>query len=333
MLILLIRIGFVLLGTLAGHGVGKVFYASLYDGEMPWWFGSAMGFGLAVTLIAAEQAFRRHFTRSLVGFLLGLGSGLALAALLLVVMHLMLQEDIYRALDVPAALIAVYLVLITVVRNVDRWRVILPFVELHSDRLDGGVLVIDAPTLADGRLPALLRTGFFAQSVLVHRSVVVFWEGELTSGEPARVARAQRALDNLRDLRAIGVPLVELDETEIPNARDRDDLLLRLARLETARLVTSERELARRAQAEGVAVVDLPGLAQVLAPQARPGEHVQVLIERAGEGRGQGVGFLDDGSMVVVNGTAERIGQRVMATVLRIHTTANGRMVFADLAT
>ncbi len=330
MLILLIRIGFVLLATLAGNSAGRVFYGQLFDGQMTWWFGSAMGFGLGVTLIAAEQAFRRHFTRSLVGFLLGLGGGLLLAFLLLLVLRLMVQDDIYRALDIPVALVVVYLVLITVVRNTDRWRVILPFVELHSEQFDGGAVVIDPATLADGRLPALLRTGFFAQHVLVHKSVVVFWESELTSGEPARVARAQRALDNLRDLRQLTAPRVEVDDTEIPNVRDITDLLIRLARLETARLITAERETARRALAEGVAVVDLAALAQVLVPQVRPGETLEVLVERAGEGKGQGVGFLEDGGMVVVAEAAGLVGQRLAVTVLRIHTTSNGRMVFAE---
>lgn len=330
MLILLIRIGFVLFATFAGNGAGKAFYGQIFDGQMPWWFGSAMGFGLGVTLIAAEQAFRRHFTRSLVGFLLGLGGGLLLAFLLLLVMRLLAGDDLYRALDLPVALIAIYLVLITVVRNTDRWRVILPFVELRSEQYAGGAVVVDPATLADGRLPALLRTGFFAQQVLVHKAVVVHWETALTSGEPATVARAQRALDNLRDLRGLSAPRVEVDETEIPNVRDLTDLLVRLARLETARLITAERETARRAQAEGVAVVDLAALAQVLVPQVRPGEQIEVLIERTGEGKGQGVGFLDDGGMAVVNDAAGMVGQRVQATVLRIHTTSNGRMVFAE---
>jgi uncharacterized protein YacL len=88
----------------------------------------------------------------------------------------------------------------------------------------------------------------------------------------------------------------------------------------------------RIAQAEGVPVVDLAALSAVLAPAAKPGEVIEITITKPGEGKGQGVGFLDDGSMVVVNGAADHIGQRVRATVLRTHATSNGRMVFAEAA-
>ena len=88
MLILLIRIAFVIFATLAGHNNGSLIYDRLFDGGMPAWFGAAMGFGIAITLIAAEQAFRRKFTRSLVGFLVGLAGGLVLSFLILLVVRM-----------------------------------------------------------------------------------------------------------------------------------------------------------------------------------------------------------------------------------------------------
>ncbi len=327
MLILLVRIGFVLLAVIIGLGSGR----SLGE-NLPGWFGGAMGFGIAITLIAAEYAFRRRFTRSLVAFLIGLGAGLLLSYLTLSVLHQVLQdEDLYRNIDVPIALVVTYLVLITVLRGADRFRLVVPFVEFRSERQDAGSLIVDAEVLADGRLISLLRAGLFIQPVLVHRRVLAQCEANATSADPALMARGRRQLDGLAELRALGRPSVDIDETEIPNATALEDVLVGLARLEGGRLVVGDHELYRRAIAEGIQALDLNALAGTFSTPVRAGENLSVLVEKPGEGRGQGIGFLDDGSMVVVADGAERIGQRVACTVLRLHATGNGRMVFCEI--
>lgn len=330
MLILLIRFLFVLFAAMVGYSNGQVLYRGLFD--LPPWFGGALGFGIAITLIAAEQAFRRRFTRSLVAFLIGSAAGLLLSSLLVAVLRQVLPEnsDPSNTLDIGLTIITTYLVLITVLRNVDRWRVILPFVELKADQFDGGILVVDGSMLGDTRLPALMKTGFFAQRLLVHRDVLNFWEKEAASDDQIRQRKATRALEGLTELRAMNLPPVEIDETEIPHSSGLGDTLIRLCRLEGSRLLTSDRDLARRAEAEGIQVVDLNALAQVLAPQLKPGQDIQVLISKPGEGKGQGVGFLEDGSMVVVNNAGENLGQTVTCSIARMHSTSNGRMVFAD---
>lgn len=332
MLILLVRVVFVLLGTLIGLTSGRYFYEPLFGSGLPPWFGGAIGFGIAVTLIAAEHAFRRRFTRSLVAFLIGLAGGLAMSALLLFVLRLVLQDpELYRNLDLPLTLVCTYLVLITVLHGADRLRVIVPFVEFRAERREGsGALILDPQALGDARLPALLRAGLAPARLIVHRRVLEQWQRLLAEGDAVQRARARRALDAVAALRAPDLPPLEIDETEIPHARDSADALIRLARLEGGGILATDRDLVRRAQAEGLRVVDLASLAAALAPQAAPGTPIEVLIERRGEERDQGVGFLDDGSMVVVADAADRIGQRVAAVVRRLHHTANGRMVFAE---
>lgn len=332
MLILLVRIGFVVLAALIGATSGRYFYNALFGAGLPPWFGAAMGFGVAVTLIAAEQAFRRRFSRSLVAFLVGLGGGLALAALLLAVLRQVLQDDdLYRNLDLPVALIAVYLVMITVLRHADRLRVIVPFVEFRGERVDGGALVLDPQALGDARLPALLRAGLGATRLILHRSLIEEWQ-RLAAGDDALArAKARRALDGVQALRQPGLPPLEIDDTEIPNQAGSADLVVRLTRLEGGRILLVDRELARRALAEGVAIVDLSAIAAAMSAELAPGASLDVLIEKPGEGKGQGVGFLDDGSMVVVQDAAACIGQRRRVSVRRLHHTSNGRMVFADL--
>ncbi len=331
MLIALLRFAFVTLATVIGLTSGQHFYRNTLDGSLPPWFGGAMGFGVSITLIAAEHAFRRHFSRGLVGFLIGLGAGLLLAYLLLSVLHLVIQdENIYNNIDLPVALLTVYLVLITVLRNIDRLRVVIPFVELRAERSDESGLVLDAWVLADGRLVALISAGLLPRRLLVHRRVLLYLEEQASGADVATQTRARRALETLAALRALPQVRVEIDETEIPNASSLADVVIRLARLESARLIASERDILSRAAAEGLTAIDLQGLGSALSPMVRPGEVLTVAIDKAGEGRNQGVGYLDDGSMVIVADAAHLVGQRVRCTILRLHQTANGRMVFAE---
>ena len=333
MLILLVRIIFVTLATLIGLTSGQHFWPTNPSGtdSLPPWFGGAIGFGVAVTLIAAENAFRRHFTRSLVAFLIGLGAGLALSYLLLSVLKLVIQdENTYNNIDLPLALITTYLVLVIVLRNTDHFRVVVPFVEFRAERAGAGAAVLDAVVLGDGRLTALVRAGMLPRRLLVHRKTLAACEALAMSQDQPSAIRGRRALEGLTELRNLPNTVVEIDESEIPGATTLSDVLVHLVRLEGGRLVAGDRELLSLALAEGLAVIDLNALAAALSPVVRQGEMISVLIEKAGEGKGQGIGHLDDGSLVVVTDADGLAGQRVRCTVMRLHATANGRMVFCD---
>lgn len=330
MLIILVRVAFVLLAVLIGLTSGNYFYQTWADG-LPGWFGGAMGFAVAVTLIAGEHAFRRRFTRSLVAFLIGLGAGLLLSILLLSVLELVLQDEQLRNnIDIPLALVTTYLVMVTVLRNADRFRVVVPFVEFRSDAVVEGTAVLDGAALTDGRLLGLVEAGLLDQRVLIPRSLVSGVEAEATSDNDAAKLRGQRALEVLAELRqSLGDRLL-IDETEIPQAKTIGDVVVGLARLEGARIITADRDLRERARAEGLRLLDLNLLAKRLSTALRPGQTIELTIEKAGEEAGQGIGYLDDGSMAVVTGGGDHVGERVPCTVLRLHQTANGRMVFAE---
>jgi uncharacterized protein YacL len=332
MLITFLRILFVSLAVIIGLTSGRQVYSTVWP-DSPGWFGGVMGFAIAITLIAAEQAFRARFSRSLVAVLLGVTGGLILSMLVLLVLGMALQNNpLYANLDMPVVLVTTYLVVITVVRNADRLRVIVPFVEFRAERRGGGTLILAADLLGDSRLAGLLRSGLFADRVIVHRRIVAHWESLTSANDPAQAARARRAVEGLSELRSLPGITIDLDDTEIPDPADLIDLAIRLARLETGRVATGDRDTARRATAQGLPVVDLAALTAALSTAVRPGDTVQVLISKNGDSKGQGVGFLDDGSMVIVSGAADRIGQTVSCTVLRLHTTHTGRMVFAELS-
>ena len=330
MLVLLIRILFVVLAVLVGWANSSFFTLGLAD-DLPPWSGGVVGFSIAITLIAAEQAFRRRFTRSIVAVLIGVSGGLALSMLTIGAMSLVIQDDALRnRLDLPIALVITYLVVVLVVQNVDRLRLIVPFAEFRPERIDGVSVVIEPEALADGRLRGLVEGGLLVGAVAIHRSALALWERRAADADPAVAVRGRRALALVADLRGLGVPRVEIDDTELPGHSDPTDAALRLARLSNARVVTADPSAADRCRAEGLRPLHLPALAVALSPVVRPGDTLDLAIVRVGDGRNQGVGFLDDGSMVIVNGAAEAVGREIRCVVQRLHPTANGRMVFAD---
>jgi uncharacterized protein YacL len=334
MLILLVRVVFVTLATLIGLTSGPIIYRSAIGDLLPVWFGGAMGFGIAVTLVACEHAFRRRFTRSLVAFIVGLGAGLTLSWILLSVLRLVIQdENLINNLDLPLALVTTYLVLVLVLRNADHFRVVVPFVEFRAERADSGAVVLDAGALADGRTLALVRARLLPRRLLVHRQVLMACETAATSSDAVVAARGRRALDGLNDLRAAPGTQLEIDDTEIPNATTLHEVLVHLTRLENGRLLAIDKDVLAHATAEAIPLIDLAALAGALSPTLRPGDQLSLVIEKTGEAKHQGVGHLDDGSLVVVSNAADAIGNRVDCTVVRLHTTSNGRMVFAERIT
>ena len=325
----LIRICFVILAVSVGLTSGRYFYEPSGFGT---WFGGIMGFAIAVTLIAAEVGFRRHFSRSLIAFIIGLAAGLVVSNLLLSVVDRVIQnEDLRNNLDVPLALVTTYLVLVLVLRSADRFRVIIPFVEFQGQSEEGGSAVLDQSALQDGRLPGLLDAGLLPRRLLIPRYIVIQAENLRRSNDAADKLRGKRALATLADLRdAYGERLI-IDDTEMPGASAASEHTIGLARLEGARIITTDTHVSNAAKADGLHVTDITLLAKSLAPAARPGEVIEVGIVKAGEGDDQGIGFLDDGTMVVVGNATDQVGNEIEATLLRVHHTSNGRMLFGEI--
>ncbi len=330
MLINLIRLGFVIMAISVGHVYGNRYYEQAGAVGFPWWLGAMLGFAIAITLIAGEHAFRRYFTRTLAAFLVGLGAGLVFSLLILTTLRAVIQDqDLVDNLDVPLVLITTYLVTVMVLHNADRFRLVIPFVEFRNDRLDDGAAVVDLSALADRRLPCLIEDGVLDQHLLIPRAVLSTAEALADAEDPARRLRGRRALENLAALRRLRGSGLTIDTTDLPDSPALDDTVLALVRLHSARLVCSNDRLSDRARGEGLRVINPFALARSLQTTVQAGDVITVDIVKPGEEPDQGVGFLDDGSMVVVAEAGQAIGDGVTATIVRIHQTGNGRMVFA----
>jgi uncharacterized protein YacL len=206
---------------------------------------------------------------------------------------------------------------------------------VRASRYGGGAeaALIDSSAAIDGRLLAVAQAGFLRGAVLVPRFVLDEIQGIADAAEPIRRRRGRRGLEVLDALQ--GDPRVTLHvlDDEVPEFALVDAKLVALARRLEVGIVTTDFNLQRVAELQGVVCLNLNHLADGLRPVHVSGEVVRVTISRPGREAGQGVGFLDDGTMVVVGDASDRVGETVAVRVTSNVQTSVGRMLFAALAT
>jgi uncharacterized protein YacL len=193
----------------------------------------------------------------------------------------------------------------------------------------GGCL-LDSSAAIDGRVLALYRAGLLPQPLCVPAFIIWEMQGIADSADPLRRRRGRRGLDMLASLREAGVNIRVLDEDPAATT-DPDAKLVVVARRRGLPIVTSDSNLAKVAELQGVGVLNLHRLAELVRPPVLPGETVGLRIVKVGRERGQGVGYLDDGTMVVVEHAAERVGEDLEVEVTSLLTNDTGRLLFGKI--
>lgn len=192
--------------------------------------------------------------------------------------------------------------------------------------------VVDTSALVDGRLLDVCRSGFLEGTLVLPQMVLHELQGLADSGDEDRRQRGRRGLDVLAALqRSSGVAL-EVTDDDHPDVREVDAKLVAIARERGAALVTVDGNLARVAEIQGLKALNLNALAETLRPPVLPGDVLSVRVSRLGKEPGQGVGYLSDGTMVVIEGAADRQGGEVACEVTSLLSNQHGRMVFATAA-
>ena len=330
MLTLTIRLCFVIIATAAANAYGQNYFE---ETGFPVWLASAIGFAISVTLIALEQAFRRRFARAVLTVTLGLFGGLLLSSLILNTLDLAIQNPTIRDnIDIPIVLVTCYLAIVTVLHHADRIRIVIPFVEFRSQGPEDGAVVIEQSALTDSRLPFLAQAGLIGHRLLVHQQTIDLCQKLAASDDEISKQQGQRGLTTLAQIKDLGSPLLQIESSEMPRGTEDNLLAMELARLEGARLCSCNATIISRAKTEGIPVIDLAVLTDVLSSGVQPGDSLKVRIDRAGDQKGQGIGYHRDGSMVVVGDADDKVGQEIMVLVKRLHHTAQGRMIFAEEA-
>ncbi len=223
-----------------------------------------------------------------------------------------------------------YLCISVLMQTKDDFRFIIPYVEFSREVKGGRPYVLDTSVVIDGRIADVVETGIFDNQLVMPRFVLAELQAIADSGDKMRRARGRRGLDVLNKLRS--KPNVEfvVYERELPEMQGQPvdmKIVLLAAHLE-GKVVTGDYNLNKVARIHNVAVVNLNDIANALKPVFLPGEQIRVKIVKPGEEPQQGVGYLEDGTMIVVEGGREHLGKMIMLDVTKMLQTSAGRMVF-----
>ena len=190
---------------------------------------------------------------------------------------------------------------------------------------------MDTSVIIDGRIAEVCETGFVDGTLIVPQFVLQELQHIADASDPLRRARGKRGFEVLERLRRTSKVKVEVIERDFAQVREVDGKLMELARALSAKILTNDANLSRVAQLRGIEVLNVNELASALRPIALPGEPMRVLVVREGKEAGQGVGYLDDGTMVVVDSGRRYQGQTVEVIVTSVLQTTAGRMIFTRL--
>jgi len=222
-----------------------------------------------------------------------------------------------------------YLATVIALRGKDEFNLVIPYVRFVPQEVDVPLVVVDTSVLIDGRISRVCESGFLTSTLIIPRFVLNELRVIADSSDVNKQSRGRRGLEVLNELRKLKHLEIRVSESEVTKREDVDAKLVFLAQSLRAKLLTTDYNLAKMAEFHGVTWLNLNSLAKSLRTELMLGEHLEVEMMKPGKEEGQAVGYLDDGSMVVVNGGRTLIGRRVRAEIMSILPTAGGKMIFA----
>jgi uncharacterized protein YacL len=192
-------------------------------------------------------------------------------------------------------------------------------------------LLVDTSAIIDGRIADISKTGFIDGTLLVPRFVLNELQHIADSADPLRRARGRRGLDMLNRLQKEAVVPIQVSEVDAEDVPDVDSKLVKIARVYHCPVITNDFNLNRVAEIQGVKVLNINELANAIKPVVLPGEEMNVHVIQEGKELGQGIAYLDDGTMIVVENGRKYINSDVDVVVTRVLQTVAGRMIFAQM--
>ncbi|MDO8426298.1 MAG: PIN domain-containing protein [Deltaproteobacteria bacterium] len=296
------------------------------------YIGFISGLLIAALALIFEERVKRAPLRIVAGGAVGLITGLIVANLL--TYPLMINND-NRYLELSAYLLANcvigYLGLSIGMKKGD---------EFDGDFLKGpssqaksksSGLIIDTSVIIDGRIAEVCETGFLDGELIVPQFVLQELQYIADSPDPVKRARGKRGLDVLKSIQSSKKVDVSITERDFPDIREVDSKLVALAKELHGKIVTNDANLNKVAELHGVNVLNLNKLATAMKPVVLPGEVMNILVLKEGKEHGQGVGYLEDGTMVVIDNAREHLGKSIDVSITSVLQTTGGRMIFSKV--
>ena len=324
-----IRIFFLLLCTLGGYAVSQVRPEMIGNGGL----GVVVGFGFGGLLVALDEMLKgfslRTFSSVTFGLLLG-----TLISWLIYASGLFEWADASQAwlIRLTTFLAFTYIGILLAMRsNKEDFSLIIPYVRFTRQNQPEDLLLFDTSVIIDGRIIDLLEMKLFDGIVVVPQFVLKELQQLADSADLTKRERGRRGLELLNRLQRSSSTPVKIHEADVPGEEGVDAKLVQLARTLNARLFTNDYNLARVAQLQSVRLVNLNDLARALKPTVIPGDRFDLKIVREGREKGQGAGYLPDGTLIVVNEGDKLVGQTVAVEIINHLQTSAGTLFFAKV--
>lgn len=294
------------------------------------------GFLIGVLVVLVDVMLKGFSLRGLSAVTFGIGVGLVIAFMISKSPLFMVRggpddldpSTVYIA-QLALFIICPYLAAVIALRGKDEFNLVIPYVRFVRHEVDVPLVVVDTSVLIDGRVAKVCESGFLTAALVIPRFVLNELRSVADSSDPTKQARGRRGLEVLNDLRKIKNLDIRIIESEVGKRDEVDAKLVFLAQSMRAKLLTTDYNLAKMAEFHGVPWLNLNSLAKSLRPELMLGERLEVDLVKPGKEDGQAVGFIEDGSMVVVNNSRAHIGRRVQAEIISVLPTAGGKMIFA----
>ena len=301
--------------------------------------GIIAGLIYSAFLFGMDILFRKFNLRSFNTAVLGLFFGFLMGVALVLILNAIfvissidarMHNTFIELCKIALFLFGLYLGVIMTLRAADELYVSIPFVKFAQTIQKKKDIIIDQSVLADTRIIDLCSTGILDHHLILPRFLIKEFYSQAESSDEATKLKSKRCLDVVKKLE--GVPNLDLrfNDTDFPDIKDIGSKLLRLARLVDANLLTADITRVQMASLEGIKIINVHSLSNALKPLMETGEFINIKIQRYGKEPRQGVGYLEDGTMVVVNGGGNYIGESIDAQVLSVKHTSSGRMIFCN---
>jgi len=216
-------------------------------------------------------------------------------------------------------------------RGKDEFNIVIPYVRFEPQHVEAPLAIVDTSALIDGRIVGICESRFMGYSILVPSFIVDELHHIADSRDVQKRDRGRRGLDTLNKLRAMPFVNIHIHDSDVGRSDNIESKLIFVAKSLGAKLLTTDYNLAQVAKFHAVEWLNLNMLARSLRTECVIGQHIEVDLVKEGREAGQAVGYLPDGSMVVVTDGADQIGRQVLAQVQNILPSAGGRMIFASI--
>ncbi len=325
-----IRALFILVSAVVGYQLGNA-----YNDPAHYWgiIGIIVGVGISSFIVLVEHGLGKVSLRGLTAAVFGLVLALIVSRVLTGAIDLVPHLDlaIGSAIKLVMVLILCYLGMVFALRGRDEFNLIIPYIKFERQDQQDTVIILDTSVIIDGRVLDICQTKFLEGRFVVPRFVLKELQQVADSSDALKRNRGRRGLDILNKLKKNPAISFKIQDEDFADNLSVDEKLVKLAKVLGGKVLTNDYNLNKVAEIQGVTILNVNDLTNALRPVVMAGEMMEVRLSKEGKEHSQAVGYLEDGTMVVVDGGRRLVGQIVHVEVTSVLQTAAGRMIFAKL--